>query len=304
MVELAAHFASARELRAQKRFLATHALSDIRPPDAFERGYEDRGWLRLRDALPEAVRSRPCDRVYLGSEFCPQLALPERELGAGLALLRSRGFQATIVLAPVPQTRFASTRAMLRKFGRRGALEVAANDWGALAALDGWGHIPVLGRLLFRMKRLPRVSQETRPVCSGPHCRIRLAAQMREFSRFPTDAPWFADLLRGLNVRRMDTEMLPQGVSLRRPAPVKLSLFLPWAQVTGGGRCPVAGEDRRGGRCAFGCRQSYILPRYPGKTWPMLQLGHTVFAWMAARMEVYLRQGIYDRYILEPRLPM
>jgi hypothetical protein len=56
--------------------------------------------------------------------------------------------------------------------------------------------------------------------------------------------------------------------------------------------------------CARRCRQTFILPRYPSKTWPMKQIGHTVFASMLPLMKHYLSLGRFDRVIVEPVIPM
>lgn len=306
MLELAVHLDSAG-LPSQKKFLATRRLQDIRTEGLAVRGFEGAAWTRLLESLPQEILRRSCTRVYLGSEFCPGLADSTRELDGALGLLRREGLDATLVLGPIRQTSMASTMARLRSAARRmPSLEVVANDWGTLAKLSPLGVVPVLGRFLFRMKRLPRFSSTTRPVPATKGWRQILAAQMGELSRCPADIPWFAELLRSLKANRMDTEVVPQGVGIGGHPACKLSLLLPWTYVTGGGNCPVSGVAQADGlpRCLRACRESWIVRRFPYPTWPMVQVGHTVFADMAPLIGSYLRRGIYDRYVLEPRLPM
>ena len=306
MIELAIHLEPPR-LSGQKRFLATRRLQDLRTEGLADRGFEGRGWARLLEALPPQLARRPVTRVYLGSEFCPLLAGPERGLERAVDALRAEGLDVTVVLGPVRETESARTTAQLERLARRYQdLEVVANDWGTLAGLAALGVKPVAGRLLFRMKRLPRFSPRTRPAPRTPRWRSVLSAQMRELSRCPADIPWFADFLRAVGVSRLDTEIVPQGVRLERRSSVKLSLILPWTYITGGGSCPVSGASRPGRlfRCARACRESWIVPRFPYPTWPMVQVGHTVFASMSALLGAYLSRRIYDRYVLEPRLPM
>jgi hypothetical protein len=257
------------------------------------RGFEARGWDRLLEALPPALAGRSVSRVYLGSEFCPFLAPTQRELDRALDAAAAHGLRVTVVLAPVRQTAARDAAARLRRLARRRpGLEVAANDWGTLAGLHGLGLVPVLGRLLFRMKRLPRFSVQTRPQPATPRWRAVLAAQMRELSLCPAGIPWFARLLRRTRVGRLEAEMVPQGIRLPGRAAVKLSLHLPWTYVTGGGACPAA------------CRGGWIEPRFPYPTWPLVQVGNTVFASMSELLEGYLRRRLFDRYVLEPRLPL
>ena len=305
MVELAVHFRDGQALAAQKKFLASHRLQDIQGPGPGSRGFEERGWARLLGDLPPEALARPCARLYLGSEFCPSLDEPGPGLGRALRLAQDSGFSATVVLGPVRQTVYARTLTWLRRLApRRRGLEVVANDWGTLAGLAELGVEPVLGRLLFRVKRLPRLSRDTRPAPDTPRARAILAAQLRELSVFPGDIPWFAEFLRAARVRRMDTELVPQGLRAARPGGLRISLHLPWTTVTGGGSCPVAGGPGRSSRCARACRDACILPRYPRQAYPMVQIGHTVFAWMAALAPAALRRGIYDRTVLEPGFPM
>ena len=306
MIELAVHLDPPR-LSGQKRFLSRRRLQDIRTEGLADRGFEARGWARLLEALPPELACRPVTRVYLGSEFCPALGVPRRELERAVDSLRANGLDATVVLGPVRQTAVGGTTVLLRRLARRSqALEVVANDWGTLAGLAGLGVVPVAGRLLFRMKRLPRFSAQTRPAPRTPRWRAVLAAQMKELSRCPADIPWFTRLLRAADVARLDTEIVPQGVRLEGRSPVKLSLLLPWTYVTGGGHCPVSDASGLGQplRCGRACRESWIVPRFPYPTWPLVQVGHTVFASMSALLGEYLRRRIYDRYVLEPRLPM
>jgi hypothetical protein len=305
MVELAVHLDASR-LLVQRRFLSSRRLQDIRT-EGPDRGFEARGWAGLLEALPSEFSRRPATRVYLGSEFCPLLASSERELARAVDAARASSLDVTVVLGPVRQTAADETTARMGRLSARiPSLEVVANDWGTLAELSRLGVVPVAGRLLFRMKRLPRFSPQTRPAPQTPRWRSVLAAQMKEFSRCPADIPWFARLLGGARVSRLDTEIVPQGVRLQRRSAVKLSLLLPWTYITGGGRCPVSGQPGPGQpqRCGRACRQSWIEPRFPYSTWPLVQVGNTVFSSMSSLLKDYFGRRIYDRYILEPRLPL
>jgi len=229
------------------------------------------------------------------------------ELEEAMETARRNSFSVTLVLPVLEQTTLKPTVNSMVELGRGlEDFEVVANDWGTLAELAHAGVAVSAGRFLFKMKRLPRVGQDTVPAmletADDDDTAAILARQMKELARFAPDEAWFATLLQRLGVRRVETEMVPQGVSFSETRGVDASLLLPWTYVTGGGDCPVARFATRDGAtvCARRCRSTFILPSYPKAAWRLLQLGHTVFFPAHPLLEYYLRTDRYDRYVLEP----
>ena len=308
MVELAIHFSGAAALAREKRFLSSHLVDDIvgprRPLPA-----ESLVWRSVLEKLPASMRAAPCRRLYVGSEFCPYLALDNAELGEALETAERCGFSVTHVLPVVDQSRLGGVVAGAMKLAQTlSGFEVVANEWGTLAELARSGVTAAAGRFLFKMKRLPRLGRDTVPASTVGQGAAEarnslLASQMKELSRFAPDEQWFASLLERLGVERVETEMVPQGVvsSSASPGP-RTSLQLPWTYVTGGGECPVARFAARDGQtvCARRCRSTFIVPSYPKATWRLLQLGHTVFFPAHPLLDHYLKTDRYDRYVLEP----
>ena len=308
MTELAVHLSNPGAFQWWERFLESRELADIQlPPSPVE--LEAKSWKTLRNRLQQNGNSR-ADRLYLGNEYCPHLAWSERELRKGLERADAAGMAATIVLGVQREHELEATLRIVEKLaGQRG--EVVANDWGTLSLLRSTGAVPVAGRFLFKMKRLPRLTRETKPVSDSrllsPEDERRLLEhQLEELKLFPGDSPWQTDFFKQLGVARVDTEILPQGIIFDPAGGLAVSLHTPWTYVTGGGPCPVESLFTRQGitHCARRCRTTAITPRYPTRTWPILQAGHTLFSAMTSVLNAHLSNPRYDRLILEPALPM
>jgi hypothetical protein len=306
MIELAIHLSDPEALTAQAAALSSGDPARLRFGPLREDS-ETRALTRVEGAMVR--RGLRIRRLYLGNEFCPFLAWTEAEYREGLATAAAHRLEATLVFGPLRELELGEALGVIgRLCADHPGLEVVANDWGLLAALAGMGAVPVSGRQLYKAKRLPRLSRQTRPQVAGRsdgELEGILGRQLAELARLPADAPWHADWLRSLGVVRCDLELVPQGLQAAAEG-LPLSLHLPWTLVTGGGPCPVAALREEGGRtrCGRACRQTVIDAHYPGKTWPLVQVGQTVFAPMASLLKGYEEVGRVDRWILEPGLPM
>ncbi|MBM4354852.1 MAG: hypothetical protein FJ109_13865, partial [Deltaproteobacteria bacterium] len=157
--QLALHVCDPTWFQGQKAFLASHRLADVAAPARPVTDVEESSALFLR-GLGEAALPSQCGRLYLGNEFCPYLAWSLDETLSACELAVDCGFELTLVSGAVRESAFAAAVGQVRSVVERfGAVEVVANDWGFLASLASLGARPVAGRLLFRSKRLPRLSR-------------------------------------------------------------------------------------------------------------------------------------------------
>jgi len=309
-MELAIRIPDPSLLAAQEAFLTSMKARHLGfpvPPSQPERN----AWNVLLHQLERALPAATVSRVYLGSEFCPFLLASPEQMERAARLAVGAGFAVSVVLPVLHEKHLARAQAVVEAVaGRCPDAEVVANDLGSLALFSRAGLNTVAGRLLFRMKRLPRFSEATLPaplpleVEADPHD-IR-AAQLRELSEFMVDSPRVTALLERLSVSRFDTEMLPQGMRFGSRGSVACSLHMPMSYVTGGGECPVARLSTSRGvtRCGRACRRTVIEPRYGEPTWRIQQYGHTVFTFMTPLLDHYLGLTRFDRYVLTCGLPM
>lgn len=261
---------------------------------------------RTKAFVDEVAGSTTVTRVYIGNEFCP-LAVP------GVAAVErmareavDAGLEVSLVLGPLSESRQSFFLSLVGQCERAcpGRLEVVGNDWGTMAALSGHGVVPVAGRMLFRMKRLPRLSADTLPdVPSGVSTDELKQRQLASLAEFPGTSSWFREFAGRLGFCRMDTELLPQGIRFVREPDVALSLHVPYTYVTGGATCPhlATGERTVKGRqqCSLECRTSYTEAHYPYKTRPLFEVGGTVFMNSVRLLAGYSTHPYYDRIIVE-----
>jgi hypothetical protein len=305
MPELALHIAHFESLKRLEKFLLQRdARSLCLPTPSF--GFEQQGWSRFLEANQGWLPQAKVTRIYLGSEFCRWLQPSPEEERAGFETIAKQGFRGTLVLPVVPQTMHKGLAERVARASQGTAgFEVVCNDWGTAALLSKAGFEVVAGRFLFRMKRMPRISGSTVPEHSGAGTsKEMLQRQLQEWREIPTNAPWFADFLRSQGVCRAECELTPNGYTVRPHEGISLSLLAPWSYVTGGGTCPLETlvEDGDTVSCLQRCKTSYIVPQYPSKTRPTVQIGHTVFSKFE---HFYKLQGdVFDRIVLEPGIPM
>ncbi len=306
MTETALHLSNPDHLGRQEALLESGELSALRLPDGAS-PLEVRTLATLQATLPAGLPR--LSRLYLGNEFCPYLAWTERELALGVATAQRFGLAATLVFGPQREHDIDATLATIERLARTNSLEVVANDWGLVAALAQLPVAVLSGRMLYKAKRNPRISRETEPqgLPQGADAPGSvLSRQLSQWAYLPFDAPWLSRWLQDHGIVRAEIELVPQGLVAKVDHALPLSLYLPWTYITGGGHCPVAHLVTSTGvtRCSRRCRTTWIEATYPQRTWPLPQVGQTVFSPMVSLLGGYLEHARIDRYILEPSMPM
>jgi hypothetical protein len=305
--EIALHVSDPAFLRREGGFLRSHLLADLAPSARPGLEMETVAWAAVAGLGP-AVFSRPVERLYLGNELCPHLDWSDEEILSACELAADSGLLFSLVFGVIRERGFSGRLSLLHQvIGRFGAVEVVASDWGVLSVLKEIGALPVAGRLLFRAKRLPRLSRSVLPDSLDPGVAASEVSkeQLTELAECPWDIPWEREAAARMGVRRADVEMVPQGLRTGTDG-LPLSLYLPFTTVTGGGNCPVSVLSVRDGRtvCSRRCRSSIVLPRFPVRTWSLVQVGQTVFMPTHSLMGHYLANERIDRLVVEPGLPM
>ena len=109
------------------------------------------------DRISELERCSPnYHRVYVGSEFCERLIPAEKEVKTALKFCEKNGLGFTLVTPPLTYWGVARVKDILEILPEE--TEVVINDWGILKDVKRLKLTPVLGRLLVKYKRDPRIS--------------------------------------------------------------------------------------------------------------------------------------------------
>ena len=193
------------------------------PFSEFQSGYLKRAFLNR-----VTLFSRRADRVYIGSEYCSRL-FPSREMLEKLiARAKEEGIKATVVLSAVKQREENSVKELLELVRDSWADEISVSDWGALFMAQTAGKRILLGTLLNKRRKDPRLFAK-----SGVEALLGVLGQNA------LNAPFFEAWLENRGVERFEYEACGYPLSI---APGKHSLHLPFYQTNTSSDCPLAAE--------------------------------------------------------------
>jgi len=209
--------------------------------------------------LLDGTRRSAFRRLYFGSEFCAHLLPSTADLDAALRFARDHDLPFTLVTPYGGDPLVEKVGRLLERLP--GGTEVVANDWGLLRRIARGGkQVPVLGRMLSKVVRDPRVRREWAEVADPVPTKLRLPEL----------------LMSSLDVRRAETDALPGGdFPPIESDGYELSVYLPWSPL-GSGRVCFAGSFGLGRSPRFGvmeectrpCRQVHIRLEDPAAETP------------------------------------
>ncbi|MFH0914636.1 MAG: hypothetical protein V1849_05075, partial [Chloroflexota bacterium] len=214
-------------------------------------------------------------RLYYGAEFCQNLLPTPRELRRVLDFLQGRDF--TLVTPYVTEDGLQKLDVLFRLLAEaRPDSEVVFSDWGVLRLLREKYPtlIPVLGRLLNKMKRDSRLMTVLDKVPS----------QSQEYFRGSSlSVPLFRRFLREQGVKRVEFDNVLQGIDFNFDG-ISVSLYMPYAYITTTRACLVNACDQPEKRelvgifpCKKECQEytfyleSRVMPA------PLIRQGNTIF---------------------------
>ncbi len=230
--------------------------------------------LSLKDVKSAAGRY---SRVYFGAEFC-QWRMPGPALAVkAYDLAREAGMDFTLMTPWVTDAGLKKVGAVLKSLVAGGVdtFEVVVNDLGVLTLLKEQysGLTPVLGRLLVKQKRCPRVPgiMEGLPD-AGREVYLRAGAEDKAAMH----------LLKGYGVGRVELDNPLQGIEADlKSARLKGSIYTPYAYVTTTRNCP-ASFDGTGWQAYTGCKlkgcvKNVLVLANPAHDARLLMRGNTQF---------------------------
>lgn len=209
-------------------------------------------------------------RIYLGHEHCERLLPTAAELEELLAALPP-GLPRTLCTPYLsPAGIVAATQLMDRFLGEHAGFdEVVVNDWGLLRRMRPWPVRRVLGRLLLRQLRDPRLA----PAAGGDPRGVPVTS---------SGNPAFLDLLAELGFVRLELDVLPDDLAALA-ARFRLSLHQPRTWISTTRLCPVANIHQRQDslaavprRCGRECLGGAFRLEEPSMGAPLLLDGNTL----------------------------
>ncbi len=242
-------------------------------------------------------------RLYFGVEFCERLMPATADLKRVLDFVGEKGLEFTLVSPYVTGEglkRFGGLLEVLSQI--RPGSEVVFNDYGVLRVLHH--HYPalepVLGRLLNRMKRGPRLMAV---IDKLPETTVEY------FRDSNLNIPALGEFLNRQGIRRVELDNVLQGIGFTLES-LKGSLYVPYAYVTTTRLCLANGCDdpeRQERIGIFPCKrecQKYTF-HLSSVVMPVMleRKGNTIF-FRNDRIPGGIEQRGIDRLVTQPEIPM
>ena len=242
-------------------------------------------------------------RLYYGNEFCDQLIPCLGDLDQTLDFVLENGLDFTFVTPYVTDKGLEKLRILLEELAeRKPDSEVVFNDYGVLRVLSSQhnGLEPVMGRLLNRMKRGPRLLMV---IDKLPQTTVEY------FRSSNLTVPILCEFLNDNGVRRVELDNVLQGIDLTLDS-LKASLYVPFAYVATtrlclANSCDIPGREELIGifPCRKECQRYTFLLKNPIMPVALIRKGNTIFFSNEVVPEGLEERGI-DRIVFEPEIPM
>lgn len=278
--------------------------------------HTDLAWL-------EHIYEFKLNRLYFGHEFCEH-RIPDREaVQMAYTAAGERGLEFTLVTPYVTDRGLDALLPLFRFLtGLTVGVEVVVNDWGVLNMLsrDFPQLRPVLGRLLNKMIRDPRVAGVGKSTAGNSSAGNSTSVESANvFRRSGVTVGVYRSFLRSMGVERVELDNLIQGIDLDFcQLELEGSLYYPYACITTGRAClvgslglPAEEKFKPQPGCGRQCREYTAAMTAPGlepEDYTIFHKGNTVFYHQG---ESLIRQGLdtarkcgIGRLVYQPRPPM
>jgi len=244
-------------------------------------------------------------RLYFGQEFCERLIPDRKQLDYVLAFIDSTNLHLTFVTPYVTNwglMRLESILTYLKQ--KKPGTEIVFNDWGVFQYVKDECHelIPVMGRLLNKMKRGPRI--------------MNIFNQLNESTRdfyqgSNLDVPAVGSFLREQGIYRVEFDNVLQGIALKSgDQEIMKSLYMPFAFVSTTRFCLSAQCDKPEYfdnvgifPCAQECQHYTFSLFNPVMNISLIRKGNTIFFLNENIPNVVTTQKV-DRIVIQPEIPI
>lgn len=240
-------------------------------------------------------------RVYFGDEFCDRLLPSKKDLIEVMQHAADKGRAFTLVTPYVTEAGLTAVEKLAALLPAE--TEIVFNDWGVFRMLHSRfpGLTPVLGRLLTKIKRGPRIAGflDKLPKDALDHLR-----------RTNLGVPRYQKFLFDNKILRAELDNPFQGLDVTDiPKELHLSLYIPFAYVTTTRFCLTANCDvpeKKGFIGVFPCgrecqRYTFYLDN-AAMTTLLIRRGNTIF-FKNADVPPELKESHIDRVVVSPEIP-
>lgn len=259
------------------------------------------------------LKNKKISRLYFGEEFCEELIPDLTEVNKTIEYAKVNKLDYTYVCGYLTGKGYNKQVKILdylnRKTVNEKKIEVTINDWGILSLISQRfkNLIPILGRLLVKNSRMPRYAKNI-PI---PYTQLVMNPklwdnQLKVLRDSNLSVSGYRRFLKKHRIKRVECDIVPQGISVDRKLGFKFSFYTPWSYVTGARTCSLADTGHlnrprlvRQEACSKPCRN--VLMRLDGgaEILPMVQRGNAIFFDNSSLANAFMNQTVFDRVILE-----
>jgi hypothetical protein len=243
-------------------------------------------------------------RIYFGAEFCERLIPSLDDIVQIASFAQKQALALTLMTPYVTDTGLDHLVLLFDAVREKGMpVEVVFNDWGVLDLLckDYPDFVPVMGRLLNKTKRGPRIMNivdKLPGICRNYY----------ESSVLSVDAA--CDFLKQRSVYRVECDNQLQGLRLENTdQAIRKSLYIPYVFVSTTRFCLTAGCDDTErtdyvgvDTCARQCRDYMFQLDNQVMRVPLLRKGNAMF-YINENIPETLADGQFDRIVVQPEIP-
>lgn len=232
---------------------------------------------RIKDLAHIDIKSY--SRVYFGHEFCERLLPSLEKIERVLEFTLKNNLHFTLLTPYVTNEGIKKVNILLSFLAREAPQsEVVFNDYGVFRLLRNNypGLKPVMGRLLNKMKRDPRILNIYQ---------LLPESARKYFKGFSLEVPALRNFLLKNGVTRVELDNVPQGIDINLSSlGFSASLYIPYAYVTTTRACLAINCDVHGMEdtvgifpCKGECQKYTFYLRSKAMPAVLIRKGNTIF---------------------------
>ncbi len=244
-------------------------------------------------------------RIYFGNEFCERLIPSPGCIKQAIAFADEHRIAFTFVTPYVTDFGLERVEKIIELLASEvEGFEVVFNDWGVFHYMSDVASraVPVMGRLLNKQKRGPRIMNII----------DKVPPDTRDFYRRSVlDVSAAARFLKSNGINRVEFDNLLQGIDLiGADTEISKSLYMPFAFVSTTRFCLTANIDRDEPAdyigifpCEQECRRYSFELINPVMGVPLVRKGNSVF-FFNDQIPEPMSEKRFDRIVIEPEIPV
>ena len=260
---------------------------------------------------------KDADRIYFGNEFCENLIPDLRVLKKWYLFSRKEKKDFSFVTPFVTNRGLKKLKELFGFLDSRNGVEVIFNDWGVFYFLKHHfkNLIPVLGRLLTKQRRDPRIlsvllNKQKKITCFIGNNKTKHIFSCKKappptlFEHFQSsiiNVPVFQKFLINNGIKRVEIDNMIWKMKINIPAEIGVSVYFPYGYISTTRRCweLTLGYNP----CKKECKKYFLCFKDASLPAPFYSIGNTVFYKSRVLSCEELKQTKNFRIVYEPRLP-